>query len=313
MKRFLRQIAVFISIVLLTFLLLDIYVSYGLRQSNSNTFENLNKIYKGELTADMVINGSSKALVHFSPKILDSALQLYSYNLALDGTEFMVQKAQYDLYLKHNKQPKYVIQTVSSGTLVKNLEIRNQVQFAPYFNLKEVRSLARKYDGFVWYDYYLPFVRYTGEFEQIVDGSFSALNIHLKKNGKYKGYLEKEAQWDSSFADFKKVNPAGIRWDFDSASITLFKDFLRESKARGIQVYLIYPPTYSEFHPYLNNRQEILDFYTEVAKEFDFPFLDYSNCLLSLDKQYFYNSQHLNKRGAELFSRLVAKDLASLQ
>lgn len=35
-------------------------------------------------------------------------------------------------------------------------------------------------------------------------------------------------------------------------------------------------------------------------------FIDYSNSYLCYDKKYFYNSQHLNKTGAELFSKEVS-------
>jgi hypothetical protein len=309
MKRFVKRTGLFCLAVLLVLGILDVFVSYGLRKSNSNTFNNLNKVFNGEINADLVVNGSSKALVHFSPKILDSVMEINSYNLALDGTEFMVQKTQYDIYLKNNTKPKYVIQTVSSGSLVKNTEIRNQVQFAPYLNVDEINEMAKKYDGFKWYDYYVPFVRYTGEFEQIVDGSFSAFNVHLKQSSKYKGYLEKQAEWDSSFANVMEINPNGISWTFDSASIKLFRDFLEESRAKDITVFLVYPPTYHEFHSYLNNRQEILSFYKKIAEEYAIPFMDYSNCFLSQDKSYFYNSQHLNKKGAELFSQQVANDI----
>lgn len=312
MKKFIKKLSLFGLVTLLVLAVVDVWVSYGLRKSTSNTMYTLNKIFDGKLGTDLVINGSSKALVHFSPAILDSVLNVNSYNLALDGTEFLVQNTQYNLLLKHNKPPKYVIQTVSSGTLVKNIEIRNQVQFAPYINVSEVRNLAKKYEGFECYDYYMPFVRYTGEYEQIVDGCASAFGLHLKNTAKYKGYAPRVAQWDSSFAEFKEMNSKGIRWDFDSLSISLFRQFLEANKQKGIQVFLVYPPTYYEFHSYLTNRQGILAFYKNTADEYDVPFLDYSDCYLSRDKSLFYNSQHLNKTGAELFTHLVAEDIKKL-
>ena len=48
-----------------------------------------------------------------------------------------------------------------------------------------------------------------------------------------------------------------------------------------------------------------------LAQKYEFKFYDFSDSYLSKDKKYFYNSEHLNKGGSELFSKEVAKILTN--
>jgi hypothetical protein len=45
------------------------------------------------------------------------------------------------------------------------------------------------------------------------------------------------------------------------------------------------------------------------SKKYDVPLLDHSNDAMSYKTIYFYNSEHLNKTGAQLFSKKLAGDL----
>ena len=50
------------------------------------------------------------------------------------------------------------------------------------------------------------------------------------------------------------------------------------------------------------NRGEVLSLYTNYSHKYNIPFYDYSNDAISYQKKYFYNTNHLNKTGAELFT-----------
>ena len=82
-------------------------------------------------------------------------------------------------------------------------------------------------------------------------------------------------------------------------------DCLRDS----IGIILIYPPTYHESHRYIKNRDEIISLFESIANKNKIPFLDYSEDSLSYSTKYFYNSQHLNKNGGELFTEKICADI----
>ena len=52
--------------------------------------------------------------------------------------------------------------------------------------------------------------------------------------------------------------------------------------------------------------------FMQIANDYGLPYLDYTYDELSYDTAYFYNTMHLNKTGADLFSRKVARDIDSV-
>lgn len=47
-------------------------------------------------------------------------------------------------------------------------------------------------------------------------------------------------------------------------------------------------------------------------KKYKLPFLNYAKDSLQLDKKYFYNAMHLNKKGSLILSQKIANDIKEL-
>ena len=75
MKRFVLRLLLFCLLPLPLLYALGKVVDSGLKRSRSLLFSEWNDIYDGKINADMLILGSSKAWVQFSPLILDTALK----------------------------------------------------------------------------------------------------------------------------------------------------------------------------------------------------------------------------------------------
>lgn len=310
MKYFIQKVILFSLILLGVFYCLDKLVTSGLRQSNSLTHDNLSKLYNGKINADLIINGSSKAYVQVSPKIIDSTLNLNSYNLGLDGTPFVPQKLQYELYEKYNTPPKMIIQIIDFGALGKaEGDLYNYIKFAPYLNLNLVQETTKLYNGFSTASYYLPFLKYSGKPLEVTDGILSTLNIHFAPSKLQKGYFERDIPWDGTFEKFKTTYKKGISKKPNAQTCKLFEEYLANCKQKNITVFLVHPPVYHEYLPFDLNRKTILEYLNTVSKKYDMPFMDYSDNSISLHKKYFYNSQHLNKQGAELFTQMISDDI----
>ena len=227
----------------------------------------------------------------------------------MDGTEFIPQKLQYDLYIEYNKKPKIVLQIVSNSTLSKKQELYGYMKFAPYLGYDQIKKVTKTYKGFSFFDYYFPFIRYSGTPALVINGLLNNVGIDFEKDTKYKGYLESNNNWDNSFDEFEKANKDGIIMKMDVQSIKLFENYIVECKKNNIDIYLVYPPTYKNSHKYIKNRDEIISYYTIISEKYQVPFLDYSNNVLSYSTEYFYNSQHLNKKGTKLFTKELSEDI----
>ncbi len=80
-------------------------------------------------------------------------------------------------------------------------------------------------------------------------------------------------------------------------------------KEKGIQLVIVFPPAYYESYQYFKNLPDVFKIYQDLTNEYRIPFFNYADSPLSKSTENFYNSQHLNKKGATKFSVIFAEDL----
>ncbi len=314
MKRFVLRLLLFCLLPLPLLYAFSYIVDAGLKKSHSYYYAEWNDIFHGTVNANMVITGSSRAYVHVSPRILDSSLHMNAYNLGMNGTKFLMQYDRFKIYLKHNKKPRYVIQTLDFSMLAENYELYAYQQFLPYLSDPDIKEMTEKYKGkFGFGEYYFPMFKYNNQGALVVEGlkSFAGRG---GKGPKYKGYEGQPKPWDAAFATTTASSAGMSPYDqvVDSLSLAKFNEFMALCSRENIKVILVFPPVYSEYIPVFKNRVEILHLFESTAAKYNFPMLNFLDDELCADKHMFYNSQHLNKTGAEIFSRKLAQKLSGM-
>ena len=298
---------IFFLFVLLSFSLyaLAYVVDAGLRKSRNVYFANWNDLYNSKINADLLIMGSSRAEFQISPKIIDSVLVLNSYNLGLSAWHFDMQYARFRMYLQHNKKPKYIIQNVDVYGFSKRQDVADSPQFLPYIQDTILQNVTHKHKGeFDIYQQNIPLFKYKTESKLAIEGflGFMGFANLYDTTTKYKGYKGNDFAWNKDFETFKKRYPKGAKYKFDKEVKRQFEEYLAFCQRENIKVILVYAPEYFEVQPYYKNKSELINLCEESVKKYNCQFLDYSKNPLCYNRNYFYNSQHLNKRGAELFS-----------
>jgi hypothetical protein len=310
-KKFILNISVFSIVTLITFYFLQVTLDRENKKNPSDTFSEWNDCYNSNINADVLVMGSSRAWVQISPKILDSTLSVNSYNLGIDGWNFLMQHCRFKVYLEHNIVPKNIIHCVDVYILDKRNDLYNAEQFVPFLNDTLIRQYTQGYKGsFNNLHYSFPLYKYNNSLKSIITPLLNLAGVKKSHSNKYKGYQGMEKDWDNSFEKFKENNPNGVVQKIDNETIREFEDYLKFCKQKDINLTLVYTPEYIEGQKMTQNRNDIIKIYEQYAAQYDFLFLNYSDDSLCLDKSLFYNSQHLNKKGAELFSAKLAQDLA---
>lgn len=173
---------------------------------------------------------------------------------------------------------------------------------------KDIINYTSSYRGFTEFDYYLPLVRYVGNKNSVLQSIENSIlfpkTIPKRKNG-YQGL---EQNWNNDFKSAKK-KISSFKAEVDPEVFTLFNDFLIECKEKNIKVILVHTPEHIEGQNFVQNRKEVITLFKNLSDKHEIPFLDYSNNIICTKKEYFYNASHLNKRGAELFTNMLIKDL----
>ena len=187
----------------------------------------------------------------------------------------------------------------------------NSQQFLPFIFNDKVQNYISEYKGFDFFDFHFPLIRYYGETKAIKEAFRSKKTTYYKDVFRTKGFRAVPRSWTKDFMN------ATSQISFYEVKIyapyqQLMDDFLKECDRLGIEVVMVYTPEYIDGQRFVKNRVELLSIYKTMANEHQLKFIDYSDHQICRDRDMFYNSQHLNGKGARIFSQIFVGDLKRL-
>ncbi len=290
----------------------DLFISGQLKKSNAFAHKELpvwNAILKGDVDAEIVIYGSSRAWVHFDPSMISNQLHMTAYNLGVDGHYFNLQYLRHQKLLKSNHPPKLIIHSLDAFTLQKRKDLYNAEQFLPFLlDDEDIQKAIGHFEGFDALASAVPLVRYYGNKEAITCSFQMWLNPKQNKVEKIRGYQGQERVWNEEFDKAKKQLDKYVV-QLDAATVKLFENYIKECKARNIKIIFVYSPEYIEGQKFIANKQDVMALYQRLSKQYEMPFYDFSNDSICMDKKYFYNAMHLNKTGSTLFTQKLIDEM----
>lgn len=312
MKRFLVDIFVFLVLLLGIACLGDMLVSFGIRKTSVRPFATWNDIHSGHnLDNDLVLIGASSCWTHYSPRILDSMLNISTYNLGIDGHPwYPCQPLRYDTYVRFTHPPKYVVINIDMGTFGILDEPYEREQFFPYFwTDRTLVEEAKDCKKFTWMERYCPMWRYIGYRKWIEVGVASFFGKkHFEDDNMYKGYHGIVGPWDR--ASLNTMDSVTLS-HYDTVVESMLH-FIASRKLNNQQVVLVKSPIYHELQDRFANRNYMGHLYDSIARVSNVQLLDYWEHPVVYDSTCFINSTHLNRKGSEIISVQLADDLKSL-
>lgn len=308
MREFCLKIIGFFLLLLFLVCLLDIIISTGLRQTEDYRFQSWTDIVDSKINADVLIMGNSRAFSHYSTGIIDSVLNVNSYNLGIGGHPFNVQYLKYKLYEKYNVKPKLIVQNIDFSTLNSSKIGHEREQLFPFVFDGLLNHYLVNF-GYNRLELTLPLYRYFGYQMVIKNGMFEYFGIkHYNLQPSYKGYRPEQGKWDGS--ELEKLSI--IKPSMDQTTIRLFDEYLLYCKKNNIKVVFVNTPVYYKATRKLANKVKFNSLIYSFSKKYNIPYMDYTNDSLCYDTSYFTVAVHLNKKGAELFSLKLSNDLKKM-
>ena len=265
---------------------------------------------QGRVNADVIISGSSRATYHYDPRVIESATGRTAFNIGRVGSQTDVQVAVLKAYLEHNRKPALVVHNLDAFTFVTTREIFEPAQYVPYLDDQTLYESLRRFDPNLAKSRYLPLYGYIVE-----DMNFAwfsgvrALLGRFPKEDYFLGFSPRDKEWTDEFERFKRGNPHGTSFAIEPKGVEALEQLIQLCQQNGIQFVLVYSPEYSEMQTLTNNRSAIFATFKELADRNHVQLWDFSHWMHDGDRDYFYNSQHLNAKGAEAFSDDLAARL----
>ena len=288
-------------------------ISGGLRRITTSKFGAINAWMVERVNSDIIINGSSRALVHYDPRVIARETGLSAYNLGMNGIQIDVQAGILDAYLSRNKAPAVILQNLEAFSFetTRRGEIYDPGVYVPYLSKSEPlyqTLLAIDPDVWKWkhvplYGYAVPDMRFTWALGVLRWFSYEGRQDY------FDGFNPRHVQWTQDFESFRHSVSAGVTYRIEPKGVAALERCLQLAQLHGAVMILVFAPEYREMQKLEKNRLDIFEHFTELAAKYGTEFWDFSDSSLSHDHAYFYNSQHLNARGAELFSEEIALHL----
>lgn len=293
-----KKLLLHIAIVICLFFVIDRLLGYGLsflyRQSNATDEYKIS--YSNKTTCDsLLFFGSSRCLHHYVPSIFEKELGVSCYNAA----DWGIKNIYYHYGLLGNILTRYTpktiifeihpcdwLQTPYSGE-------ERATSLAPYCGMSDQCDEMLKMSGNYW-KYQLSIVyRYTGSLPNLLTGKFGSMDRTLK------GWKPMDGVMDT-------IGVKAEEYPFakDTSKISLLERFIRDCQQHHIRLIMVESPMY------ICSTQDVFSFPRELAKKHLIPFLDhYRDPDFMGHHDLFFDFGHLNRKGAELYSRKISKEL----
>ncbi len=315
MRKFLLDILLFTLPILLLTIPLDLMLSNLLKRSHEypGEFEVMNDIYNSCIDAEVAVYGSSRAWVNIDPAILTDSLKISAYNFGIDGQNFTMQYLRHLELLKFNKKPELIILSVDPFSIEEKRNLYQADQFLPYMLWNDnIKKYTNDYNAFDQLDYLVPLIRFSGKYDAFKTCVKTIINQNSSRPYRNRGFAGMNREWNLDLENAQKASKK-YKILLDTNCIVLLEEFIEECRESEIQLILIYTPEYIEGQNFIENRQSLIDIYKNLSAKNNLIFIDYSEDTICKNKTFFYNTNHLNKTGAEIFSKKLSHDLIKLK
>ena len=295
MKRFAKKIVVLVILVFV----LDISLGYVLEnfyfnQSKgklfriSNVLENVN--------SEVLIFGSSRAVHHYNPAIIERELGFSTFNAGLDGQSIIYHKIVFDAIISRYKPKLIVLElyedmdfsfsnnqydrlSVLLPYINKYPEIKLNVQKRSYF--EKIKMLSKTYP-------------YNSLILRMIEGNFNFTNSDKSSNG----FIANEGYWINPI---KKVHD--LQSDYDEKKVKYFYDFVKKCRENKIPLFVVISPIFQNCADCFSFSKEICDIAGVKLHNFS------SEIIFLNDKNNFEDPLHLNFNGAQIYSEFISPKL----
>ena len=283
-------------------------INIGLKKSKVDFFGKMNSASDTSKKINILLVGSSRTLVQINPRIIDSITELQSYNYGLNAATIKTCFNVIQYVLFKQLPSKLVVLNIDYGMFDISQDPYKDPFFFPYQNellsfmvndsgLNKLVHRLKIFDIAMYDDK----VKYAG-----IDGLIRSQRVII---GFYKGFYP-----HTEVNDFKEPSDEQImnrNASFSENGINILRDIIILCKKKQKKLVLVMAPYVKKFFPsnYIDNYNLIIDKVKEITKSNQITILDYTENSIAKNQSYFYNVNHLNVRGADAYTQILASDI----
>lgn len=269
----------------------------GYFQQNAISGDNgRNNYICNKTNEDILIFGSSRALHHYIPAILEDSLNMTCYNCGQDGNGIILLYSRYKM-ISERYIPKLIIyDLVSSFDLEENDNHKYLSSLRPYYNRKGVDSVFWNVDYTEKYKMYSKMYQYNSNFVQIISDNL------IPQQSDIKGY--RPLYGTMNYEPINNLQQNNIK--YDQLKLYYLEKLIQECNGKTQLIFYL-SPFYNKMN--LDEYQPIID----LCVKYNIYFISHLNDEEFVgNKNYFSDSFHLNNSGAEYYTNKIISDVKKI-
>lgn len=312
-KQFIKSL-LFFSLLGIMLFILHFAIVLGAKNSQEGRVGKINQLMLHKIDKEIMIFGASEGETGIAAPILEEKLDKPTFNLSMDGSNIAQFGDLINEYNSYSTKGRYVVLALGIFSLHDRKLPKSPNWYYPWMQndyisknyLLNSTPEFRRYKNFPLYG----FVVFNASlYRSSFDGwktMFTSRNENTCYDGN--GWMPYDLDWGQNNA----LQPLTMQKVFLNENVfAQYKNVVQNLNAKGRKVILVFMPSWKGARNYYDGYDELVMKFKSLKGNQN-TFLDYSNAVFSESKDYFYNYTHLNKKGALLFTDILAADIEKM-
>ena len=292
MKRFVIKILVFLAIMFILDRGFGLAMKYLQDHAKGGYVGHHNYILH-QANEDILIFGSSRAIHHYNPQIIEDSLGMSCYNCGQDGNGIVLFYGWWQM-IKERYQPKMIVYDVnpSFDLLIGEDNSKYLGWLRSEYDQEGVKKVFEDIDPTEKYKMMSMMYRYNSKFLQNITDY-----VHPLFNISPNGYLPLEGEMDKMKIK-ARIDNKESSFAFDSQKLAYLEELVKDTKERDIQFIFAASPIWYGMNDTLFSP------INEICVKQGILFYNYSNDEFFVNHDEMYkDGVHLNAFGADEFTK----------
>jgi hypothetical protein len=249
-------------------------------------------------TAPLLVLGSSRANHHYVPEVFEKNLGMEYYNGGRDGSHIFYHYAVLKSALKRYTPKVVIFDFTLSDLQVKEDSYDRLSSLLPYYAThEEIRPIVALKSSMEKLKLCSDVYPFNSSLFTIIKGNKPA---QAAAELKAKGFLPLYKTWTQPIAP---PPPTDNIDDLDTVKVKYFEMFVRDCKAAGVKLYVVFSPIYVKYP----RTPAAIETAKKIAEAEQVEFYDFStDTTFTANPSLFSDRSHLNTKGAEVYSEKFA-------
>lgn len=290
MRSFILKVLLAIAIVAVADQVIGAGLLYMRRHAGSGSAKNI-EYTTYQCNEDVLVFGSSRAMHHYVPSIIKDSLGLSCFNCGKDGMNIFYNYGRWQLLREHHT-PKIIIYDFSylDYEVSPNANNRFLAELRPYYDNPAIKELILETEPSEKYKCVSSLYRNNSKVLQLVTG-------FVKREGFSDGFIP-------LYGNIRHIYEISFKSDVDPLKYKYLEKFIKEAQHDGIKMIFM-------ASPYFNGTNGVCPpVILNLFKKYHVDFYDNEDLEgFTRNKNLFKHTRHLNKEGADEYTKIVVGEI----